>query len=229
MALKGGQIEPFKGSRNTEYFVNPLDPQAQAYQRALIEEVAAKYSIDGIILDWLRFDDYPMDLSPTTRERFQQQTGVDPVTIDFSRPSQARERWNAFRTDGIGAYVNDVRRSLRPEVMLGVFILPPDFVEVGQDSAKFNDKSQVLAPMCYSRDWGFPLNWIWNRCLASTVNKAGDATVLPTLDSGLHDNEYRQIMRRIRRDFPNIRAIAWFHHGKWNDDLMRHLSKVSSW
>lgn len=218
---------PYTGSKNTEFFVNPLDPAVQAYQLALISEIVQKYPIDGIVLDWLRFDDYPMDVGRLSREAFQTTSGVDALTIDFSRNSEIRDQWNEFRTDGIAAYVAAVRRLIGKDMTLGVYILPPDFVEVGQDAAKFDVSVNFLAPMCYSRDWGYQLPWIWENCMATTQRKAGHSSVIPTLDSGLSNHDYQYIMQHLRDDFPLAGTVAWFLHGKWTDAIIQRLAEVT--
>lgn len=227
IALRDGVLQPYTGSRQEEYFVNPLHPDVQAYERSLIQEVVAKYPIDGIMLDWLRFDDYNMDLSEWTRAASQTAIGLDPLTLDFSHPNPALARWNDFRTDGIAAYVHAVRRALPVELPLGVYILPPEFIEVGQDAAKFNPDVQSLAPMCYFQDWGYPLEWVWESCLATTAEKAGNAEIVPTMDSHLTDEEYAAIFAHLRTDFPQVKTLAWFYHNQWTEERFTMIERVT--
>lgn len=229
MALKDGQVSPFTGSGNEEFFVNPLHPEVQAYELSIIREVAQNYPVDGIMLDWLRFDDYNMDVSDFTRQLYQSTVGIDPLTIDFSHPDAALERWNSFRTDGIAAYTHTVRESLPAGMLLGVYILPPEFVEVGQDAAKFSSDVDFLAPMCYFRDWGYPLEWVWQSCLATTAQKAGKTPVTPTMDSHLTDDEYRQILAHIRQDYPQVTMLSWFYHERWTEEMFKRIQIISSW
>ena len=58
-------------NQNGEYFVNPLNKKIQKYEISILKEISKKYDVDGIILDWLRFDDYKMDLSKSTRNSFK--------------------------------------------------------------------------------------------------------------------------------------------------------------
>ena len=46
-------------------------------------EIAKNYEVDGIVIDWVRFDDYNMDLGNETRTQFRAATGIDPIDIDF--------------------------------------------------------------------------------------------------------------------------------------------------
>lgn len=228
-ARLNGQIVPYTGVRHTEYFVNPLHPAVQAYELSLVREVVERYAVDGVMLDWIRFDDFNMDLSDGTRQAYQALSGLDPATIDFSADTPARTAWNAFRMDGVAAYVAQVRRALPTGKSLGVFILPPEFIEVGQDAARFNAQTDTLAPMCYHRDWGYPLAWWWSSCLPSTVAKAGRAAVLPTMDASLADADYAQQFARLRADFPAIQRLAWFHPGRWDDARLARIARLSGY
>jgi hypothetical protein len=229
MAAVGGQAVPYTGAHSTEFFVNPLDPAVQQYELSLVKEVADNYAVDGIMLDWLRFDNYDMDVGNVTRQAYMAATGVDPLSIDFSQAGAVRDRWNGFRTDGIAAYVRTLRAALPASLPIGVYILPPEFVEVAQDAAKFNSQVAVLAPMCYFRDWGFTLDWVWNNCLATTAAKAGGSTVVPTMDSNLSDDQYRQIMAHVRHDYPRVTMLSWFWHEQWTEARLARVAAISTW
>jgi hypothetical protein len=227
MAVTDGQVVSYTGSNQTEYFVNPLNPDVQAYELSLIKEVVEKYPVDGIMLDWIRFDNYNMDMSDSTRQTFQTLHGLDPILLNFDKPSPTLDQWNDFRTDAIGAYVERVRQIVPAQIHLGVYILPPEFVEVGQDAGKFNMNVDSLAPMCYFRDWGYPLEWFWESCLASAVQKSGKTELIPVMDSNLTDEEYRQIFEHIRRDFPQVNMISWFYHEQWAEEVLTRLSEIA--
>lgn len=226
-ALKNGTVAPFTGKNQREYFVNPLHPQVQAYEASIVAEIASRYPIDGVMLDWIRFDDYNMDLSEVSITQFRRiHPDIDPLRIDFSRASPERDAWNAFRTDAIAAYTAQVRALLPRSMGLGVFVLPPEFVEVGQDAAKFSEQLQNLSPMCYYLDWGFPLNWLWSSCMASAAAKAGNAALVPAMDTHYSDADYQSIFAHLRQDFPQIRRIAWFHHGRWDTEVLRRVANL---
>ncbi len=227
MSAKDGKVRPFTGSKQKEFFVDPLNPEVQAYELSLIEEVVQKYPIDGLMLDWIRFDDYNMDLGDATRAKYQALHGIDPLTLDFSKPGAALDRWNNFRTDGLAGYVRRVRSDVPANIEIGVYILPPEFVEVGQDAAKFNASVNALSPMCYFLDWGFPVDWFWSSCLASTATVAGQAEIAPAVDANLSDAQYAAMLTHMRSDFPQIKTIAWFQHEAWTPALLARVAQRS--
>lgn len=125
MALNNGQVVPFTGSNGNEYFVNPIHPDVQAYERSIIREIVSNYDIDGVVLDWLRFDDYNMDMSNYTRQAYNTAYGYDPVTINFTTANTQRNQWNDWRTTQIANYVRDVEadiESIVPGLFTGVYI-----------------------------------------------------------------------------------------------------------
>lgn len=226
-ALRDGTVQPYTGSRQTEYFVNPLHPEVQAYELSIIREIVGRYAVDGVMLDWIRFDNFDMDLGDVTRQAYRGLTGQDPVGIDFAHAGAERERWNEFRSDGLAAYVRSVRQAIGAQLPLGVYVLPPEFVEVGQDAAKFLPAADAIAPMCYFRDWKFPIEWFWSSCMADSARKTGSAQLVPALDANLTDEQYRQMFEHLRRDFPQVRTLAWFEHEQWSEDKLRRIAAQS--
>ena len=228
-ALKDGRIAPYAGRNRREYFVNPSNSAVREYQRALIEEVARTYDIDGIVIDWVRFDDYGMDLSEETRMRFRAIAGFDPIEIDFATDNVRRRLWNAWREAEIAGHIRRVRATLdaiKPGIELGVYILPPEFAEVAQDAAQFSDSVNFLSPMAYFRDWGFPSTWIVERLLPQTVKKAGFAKVIPVFDEHLTNQASGEVLPTIRRSWPGIDTLAWFSYGRWTGAALQRIDQL---
>ena len=157
---------------------------------------------------------------------------IDPLSIDFKIESDARRQWNAWRTGEIGAYVQSVRRTLdvaRPGIELGMYILPPEFVEVGQDVAAFAGALNFVSPMAYFRDWGYEPSWVYRSVMPTSVAKAGRAAVIPVLDEDWTDAAYREIIPHIRRDFPAVTTLSWFVYGHWTEGAFRRIDRLHHW
>src|SRR5688572_14149320 len=52
-------------------YTSPLHPAAQDHTTAVIAEIAAKYDVDGIHLDYVRFPNDDFDYSPAAMEQFR--------------------------------------------------------------------------------------------------------------------------------------------------------------
>jgi len=228
-ALTDGQVLPYAGRNRKEFFLNPLNPAAQDYQRHLIEEIARDYDVDGIAIDWVRFDDYNMDLGGETRARFKARFGFDPIGIDFSKDNPQRTQWNAWRTMQIAGHVKRLGAALdaiKPGLELGAYILPPEFDEVAQDPAQFSDALGFLSPMAYYKDWGLPPQWIVRTLLPQTANKANRAAIIPVFDEDLTQAAGREILREISRTWPDIATLSWFLYGKWTNAALERIDRL---
>lgn len=220
-ALVGGLVSDYTGRPSgSAYFVNPCSPAVQAYELGIIEEIVTHYAIDGLVLDWIRFDDWNMDFGAETRAAFQLATGApDPITLDLSTDNPARRVWQSWRTDQIAVHVQSVRRrlnALKPGLPLGIFILPPEFVEVGQDAAKFAPDIDFVSPMCYWSDWGFTPAWVTDSVLKDTAAKVGAGVrIIPTLGIKHTTAEYRSVNTAIRTRFPAVTTLGYFGYLTW--------------
>ena len=229
-AFDGRRGVAYTGRDRRELFVNPVDPAARDYQRLLIEEIVRRYEVDGIVLDWLRFDDYNMDLGGETRTKFRAAAGFDPAGIDFSSDNLQRRQWNAWRSAVIADHVRRLRAGIdgvRAGVELGAYILPPEFLEVAQDAAQFSRWLDFLSPMAYYRDWGFEPRWVDRELVPQTVTRAGSAAVIPVLDEDWSDAAARTVLPEIRRTYPAITTLSWFAYGKWTPAAMQRIARLS--
>src|SRR5262249_43924499 len=231
LSLREGRVVPFAGRDRREVFLNPLNPAARDYQRSLIEEIVGAYDVDGIVIDWVRFDDYNMDLSVETRSRFKGRARLNRVEIDFSSDGRQSRQWNRWRATQIGEHVKRLRAALdavKPGLELGAYILPPEFAEVAQDAGQFSDSVTFLSPMAYYKDWGLPSSWIVRTLLPQTVDKAGRAAIIPVFDEYLTDTAAREVLPEISRTWPGINTLSWFVYGKWSSAALQRIDRLLS-
>lgn len=230
MASVHGQGLFYQGRDRVEYFINPIHPGVQAYQLSLLREIVRNYAVDGIDLDWMRFDDLNMDVGAYTRELARKEIGIDPMTLDFSVASQALERWNAWRSEKIGLYTRQVRRAvnaIRPGVRLTAFVLPPEFTEVGQDVARFSQDLDEVLPMAYYNDWEFPPAWVASGLMPDVAKKiVGNAVIKPTLDGTGSVADNVDILKAIRKNYPKVDSILWFSAVYWQPDALRRIMNI---
>ncbi|WDZ95221.1 family 10 glycosylhydrolase [Herbaspirillum sp. WKF16] len=229
-AAYSGASRTYQGKNNPEFFINPIHPQVQAYQRSLIEEVARNYRVDGISLDWLRFDDINMDTGAYTRELARQEIGIDPLRLDFSAPSPSLAAWQRWRTLKIGAYVRSVRQSvkaIRPGAKLAAFILPPEFAEVGQNLATFSADLDEALPMAYYNDWGRSAQWVNGALMRDVMRRKSPATrVTLTLDGTGTEQENIAILAEVQKSSPQVRAVAWFSAYYWQPAQIERIAAI---
>ncbi len=217
MVYREGKIVPF-AKNSSEYFVNPLHPDLQRYELSIIKEIVTRYNVDSVVLDWIRFNDYNMDLSDRTRQHYSKAFGYDPVTIDFSTENAKRIQWNHYRMDALASYIQRVKqtiRTIKPAVTLDAFILSPAWKELAQDPRRFARSLDSISPMCYYDDWNYPVDWIYgtrsDAILPLVRQKVSAKTIIPVFDTDWDRNVYQKIFAHL----DNIHTISWFHYGKW--------------
>jgi len=219
--------------KSGEYFVNPLHEEVQNYELSIIKEIVQNYDIDGVVLDWIRFDDYNMDLSEYTRKKYQAKFGYDPLMIDFSKESRQRKEWNTYRGQEIALYIKKVRimiKDIKPDVDLGVYVLSPSWSEVGQDPALFYQDIDSVSPMCYYDDWEYPVDWIYgprdDSILVVTDAKVKGTDIVPVFDTDWKDETYHDIFQHLKTTYPHIKTLSWFEYGKWSAETIRRVSSL---
>lgn len=231
MALVNGNVVPYTGSNPSwpEYFVNPLNRDVQLYQLSLLKEFVTLHNVDSIVLDWLRFDDFNMDMSNATRADFEAIYGVDPINIDFTTNNLNRKNWNTYRTTKVAIFVAEIRDELlkiRPNLEIGAYILPPEFIECGQDAAKIAPYLDFLSPMAYYSDWGQTSQWVYDTLIPSVISKAPQTKIIPVYEkafsssnnTGWKANIYSAINNAVSTQYSGIRSAAYFKYQWWDDD-----------
>lgn len=144
-------------------FVNPLLPQVQAYELALLEEVISHYQIDGLVLDRVRYHSINCDFSLKTRRLFEDYLGKEVENwpedilklkfIDGKKRFELgplAEDWFFFRSLGIKDFFLKARervKSLRPDLVFGDYAGSwyPDYYALGANWA--SSKYQPDSPL----------------------------------------------------------------------------------
>jgi uncharacterized lipoprotein YddW (UPF0748 family) len=153
-------------------YTSPLHPAAQDHTAAVVGEIASKYAVDGIHLDYIRFPNDDFDYSPAAMEQFKMAV-LPSLTESERREAAAREpldpaaypnlfpdRWDDFRRSRLTALVVKIRtavKAARPNAVFSAAVLP-DAQEAHdhrlQDWRGWIDRSllDVVCPMAYTSD-----------------------------------------------------------------------------
>ena len=118
-------------------FLDPVNPEVQAFLLKLLAEVAAYDELDGIVMDRCRFDDYALDAGYTAvaKEQFAQYIGQEPerwpifsepghIFLD-KEPDELENQWLTFRCKVIHDFVADCAQqvhAVRADLPLGVYV-----------------------------------------------------------------------------------------------------------
>jgi uncharacterized lipoprotein YddW (UPF0748 family) len=153
-------------------YTSPLHSAAQDHTAAVIGEIAAKYPVDGIHLDYVRFPNEDFDYSAAAMEQFK--SAIAPDLSDSERreaaarepldaatyPNLFPERWNDFRRSRLTSLVVKIRAavtSARPGVVVSAAVNPDAqqaYANRLQDWRGWIDQSllDVICPMAYTTE-----------------------------------------------------------------------------
>jgi uncharacterized lipoprotein YddW (UPF0748 family) len=195
--VRQGLVERFYVS------VNPCLPDVRAYLVALFRDLAARYPIDGLHLDYVRFPneppvvpagsgiDYPRDAA--TLALFAAATGATPES-----DPEAWDRWRAAQVSLLVKEIRDMLRATRPEAVLSAAVgpVPERALEHFQDGLDWARAGLV--------DLVFPMNYtgtlaVFEQRLAPWIAPGVKSRVVVglRLDSGERVEHVAQVERAL--------------------------------
>jgi len=161
--LPSGQLEGL--------YLSPVPSGAWDYTAEIVRDIAERYKVDGVHLDYVRYPseefDYSRDslsafrdvvaaeLSAAERRRWDARLDAEPTIYTRAFP----ERWHAFRTARLTSLVERLSRTIRA-ARSGLVVsaaVVPDRIEARhrlQDWPAWLDRNliDVLCPMAYTTD-----------------------------------------------------------------------------
>jgi uncharacterized lipoprotein YddW (UPF0748 family) len=162
-----GELDTVEG-----LYASPLQPEAAAYIEHVVSDIARRYAIDGIHLDYVRYPNQQFDYSRFAiasfrgdiRQRLDAATrreldGDESVDL-FAYPDRFPEDWKAFRRARLTALVAGLRqavRAARPGAVVTAAVAPDPqnaFDERLQDWRGWLGAHLVdaIAPMAYTQE-----------------------------------------------------------------------------
>ncbi len=167
-------------------FLDPANPEVRRYLMRLLDEIATRYQVDGIQLDYIRYSFQDPSVNQTygyglaARQQFQALTGVDPVKVNPS-DRQLWQRWTDFRIRQIDNFVTTVSQRLRlqrPKLILSAAVFPLPRQERLQklqqnwESWAIQGDIDLVVPMTYALDTNGFQNLAQPVLTQSTLNSA---------------------------------------------------------
>ncbi len=147
-------------------YLDPANREVRSFLLRLVGEIASRYQVDGIQLDYIRypFQDpnagFSYGYGKAAREEFQQLTGVDPLKLS-TNGGELWEQWTQFKTNKITSFVADVSQLLRksyPHLILSVAVFPhPEHQRIYKIQQHWEEWARqgivdLIVPMTYALD-----------------------------------------------------------------------------
>jgi uncharacterized lipoprotein YddW (UPF0748 family) len=151
------------GYVSTEW-VCPKKPEVRKYLKSLIEEVASKYNVDGIHLDYIRFPNRTYCYCEDCRRNWLEEHPEKPWPPDPADPT-----FIEFRQKLITSFIEDVRNTLKginPKIKLSAAVLPVPNDAINnrmQNYPEWAEKGIVdfLTPMTYTNSSSSFRGWLY--------------------------------------------------------------------
>jgi len=133
------EFVPQNGRNGREgVYLSPLNDEANQHLLSVINELARNYNLDGVHLDYVRYQDRDYGYNREGRKKFLMQYNVDPITLGNGKGSywyrlnpEDKEKywlyWNKFRRDELSDFIGEIKQSLteiRPTIQLSAAVKP---------------------------------------------------------------------------------------------------------
>lgn len=162
MTDKKGELFHYNSGK---VFLDPANPGVRRYLSLLFEEIATKYDVDGLHLDYIRYPfqsdggEHTYGYGLASRQEFKKQTGVDPIELNVG--GSLWNQWTGFRIKQIDTFVASVSQRLkqqRPDLILSTAVFPiPRQQRINQIQQHWEEWVReewidMLVPMTYALD-----------------------------------------------------------------------------
>lgn len=159
------------GSKNSSKFLNPFNREVKDYLYNMYMEVASKYKIDGIHMDYIRYENEYGGLDYESRRAFSNSYWLDPVFLVYNSQAvkeyygeegykKLKQKWVSYRCRQVSELVKAVYKGvkvLNPDMQVSAAVFP-DLADAigsrGQDWAYWVKSGYLdfVVPMIYSDD-----------------------------------------------------------------------------
>ena len=153
-------------NNNEGLFLSPNHPDVNGYLIKVFRELITNYDIDGLHLDYIRYQEAEYGRNPYAIARFKSESGNDPgpwflemerSTIASPRLIANMKRWNNFKRKAVTSLVKDTRalvNEVRPDCIISAAVKPNLYVARERYFQEWN----VWLAAGYL-DWVVPMNY----------------------------------------------------------------------
>ncbi|WP_207512543.1 alpha amylase family protein [Longitalea luteola] len=223
--VNGNRVPITSTGRNG--FVNPAQPAVQERALNIVKEIATKYNVDGIILDYARYADIYADFSDFSKAKFieflkERFNDAGAATMKFpgdivaswktssgvvlpNTTGKYYQKWLLYRSSVIYDFFKRARaavKAIKPNISFGVYVGAwyGSYYQVGVNWA--SQEYDPFSDQAIRFDWAYP-----------KYNETGYAEQLDILMTG---NYFTQIMLSENSATANLKYHWWSIEGSLN-------------
>ena len=228
---------PYSVSEHNGYFIDPANPEVQAFLYNLIDEIILRYRPDGINLDYIR---YPQSLAPNysnydqsnwgytkfAREEFEKMYGVDPIELTASDPLWYQ--WKMYRAGKITDFVKRIGRLAKMNDIKITAVIFPN-IQMAYDTKlqdwknwSMNNYIDGFTPLLLTCDDKTAMNLMGNVLRNKAANTKLYAGLFVTFMNGSNADLIKQIHAARRYD---VNGLIIFDYAHLKDSYIEMLTQ----
>jgi uncharacterized lipoprotein YddW (UPF0748 family) len=217
---------PYSVSEHNGYFIDPANPDVQAFLYNLIDEIILRYRPDGINLDYIR---YPQSLAPNysnydmsnwgytkyAREEFEKMYGVDPVELGVN--DYLWYQWKTYRAGKVTDFVRRVGRLARMNGIMTTAVIFPN-IQMAYDtklqdwkSWSMNNYIDGFTPLLLTCDDKTAMNLMGNVLRNKSASTKLYAGLFVTFMNGSNSDLIKQIHAARKYDLNGLIIFDYAH------------------
>ena len=228
---------PYSVSEHNGYFIDPANPDVQAFLYNLLDEIILRYRPDGINLDYIR---YPQSLAPNysnydqsnwgytkyAREEFEKMYGVDPIELTTSDPLWYQ--WKMYRAGKVTDFVKRIGRLAKMNNIKITAVIFPN-IQMAYDTKlqdwknwSMNNYIDGFTPLLLTCDDKTAMNLMGNVLRNKAANTKLYAGLFVTFMNGSNADLIKQIHAARRYD---VNGLIIFDYAHLKDSYIEMLTQ----
>ena len=228
---------PYSVSEHNGYFIDPANPDVQAFLYNLIDEIILRYRPDGINLDYIR---YPQSLAPNysnydqsnwgytkyAREEFEKMYGVDPIELTTKDPLWYQ--WKMYRASKITEFVKRIGRLAKMNRITTTAVIFPN-IQMAYDTKlqdwktwSMNEYIDGFTPLLLTCDDKTAMNLMGNVLRNKSPRTKLYAGLFVTFMNGSNADLIKQIHAARRYD---VNGLIIFDYAHLKDSYIEMLTQ----
>jgi len=216
--------------------ISPCNPQARAWVVSVMKEIVEKYKPDGLLLDYLRFKNRPMQLDPHGSAELDKLMVATPEAV---QPQELQRFKEDCLTELMRAISVEVRRQ-QPGIKLAIYSWGPHVTQnhrIAQNWRTWARKKYIdmvnVSGYCYPKNYGNRYLRVFedriqnaldiNRELGQPIDVTvcvGIKTSHGQIDTATDIDDYLRISRRLGVDGASV--FTWSYVQPYLEDIKQH-------
>ncbi|NOX38159.1 MAG: glycosyltransferase [Calditrichaeota bacterium] len=213
-----------------ENWLSPFAPATLEHAQAVLQEVLSRYPFDGVVLDYIRYDDdfatVDQHALAAYQRRYDRTLRVDRLHQEARKHSRIWKKWVRLRAQQIAEVSRqllETAKALRPDIEFGLTLLPfsaGDYFKNTVSGQDYRLLSKIgvdfISPLGYWDDWYKEPDWVRQVYREALKNVDGRCQVIMAVDGDMPFHSTAATWKVLPDDHQPI----FFYYGKWTRERL---------